>query len=192
MFGIIFLMFLVGMSAIGITHQTAWLVTTPKGMFEWDASHKGVQRMKCANNIKNLGAALADYQNKNEGRYPDDLATLIIKSGMSPGILICAASDDWPAQGNDPSTLAESINFPGHCSFLYFGKGLTSLAPNDTIILAEPLKNHGDGINVMYADFHVEWIPKEKAEPLLEKLKASMPATQPTTRPAEIPVPSPQ
>jgi hypothetical protein len=47
-------------------------------------------------------------------------------------------------------------------------------------------------MNVMYADFHVEWIPKEKAEPLLEKLKASMPATQPTTRPAEIPVPSPQ
>jgi prepilin-type processing-associated H-X9-DG protein len=74
---------------------------------------------------------------------------------------------------------AEALfNYPGHCSYIYLGKGLNDrTVAADTVVLYEPLTNHqGDGMHVLFGDFHVEWVPASIAQTILTQHAAS---TQP-------------
>ena len=79
---------------------------------------------------------------------------------------------------------------PGHVSYIYLGKGLSAeSATEGTVLLYEPLSNHtGDGMNVLFADFHVEWLTAAEASTVLKQVAAKrFPVRYPMTQPATSP-----
>lgn len=80
---------------------------------------------------------------------------------------------------------------PGASDYIYVGDGLTTSSPSDAVVLYEPLHDHGgDGMNVLFADGHVEWVNASDCQPILTQSVAGVrpirypppPATNPTTR----------
>src|SRR5712692_8163099 len=58
--GLVVLMFVAGVSAIGITHQTAWLVTSPGPLLE-GGIRDPANRTASGNNLKQIGLACHNY-----------------------------------------------------------------------------------------------------------------------------------
>jgi Protein of unknown function (DUF1559) len=66
--GIVVLMFVAGISAVGVTHQTAWLLTSPEPAT--DGGIRGaVYRVKSQNNLRQIGLAATQY-NDQRGHFP--------------------------------------------------------------------------------------------------------------------------
>ena len=126
-------------------------------------------RVKCASNMRQLGQAMLMYANANGNHFPDKLADLVLAdSSLSPGVFVCPDDNKTPPDGTSPQTMAAGIASGQHTSYIYVGNGLTSSEPADTILLYEPLGNHNkEGMNVLYSDGHVDWVPKSTAQQIM-------------------------
>lgn len=128
-------------------------------------------------NLKQIGLAVQRSCSDHGGRYPDSLADLV-PAGLSMKTLVSPLSSDTPATTPTPSPttreVAAALAMPGHCSYVYLGRGLTNRTATDkTIIAHDRLADHGGtGCNVLYGDSHVGWLDAKHA------------ATLPTTGPA--------
>ncbi|HZL36343.1 MAG TPA: hypothetical protein VFC78_13575 [Tepidisphaeraceae bacterium] len=197
-FAVVILMFTSGMAVIGIVHQTAWLATSPKPLYH--RRYYRADRIKCASNLRQIGYALVQYSDEQGGKLPDDFATLLLHSDLTPKVFICPSAKDTAAAGDSPLKIAENLRQPGHCSYVYLGKGLTLPLDPGRVLAYEPLNNHDDeGINILHGDMSVEWLDGQEAEARLAGLMANIePTTQPvmklrppTTTRWRVPVPRP-
>ena len=147
-------------------------------------------RIQCALNLRQVAMAVAMYANNHVGRFPDDLESIMAEGGLSPDAFVCPNSGDTPAP-DMPTTQATAAGLrqPGHCSYIYLGKGLTDRTVTPDMVLAyEPLTNHGGtGMNVLFGDFHVEWLAAADAQTILRQVavrKRKTPVRYPATAPA--------
>jgi prepilin-type processing-associated H-X9-DG protein len=149
----------------------------------------GSVRLDCARNMRQIGEAIAMYANGHGGKFPDDLQTIFETGEVTTAVFVCPCTKDVPAP-TGPTTRATAAGLmrPGHVSYIYLGKGLSAeSATEDTVLLYEPLSNHaGDGMNVLFGDFHVEWLPAAEASTILKQVAAKRfpvryPLTQPVT-----------
>lgn len=151
----------------------------------------GSNRVQCASNMRQIGQAIAMYANDHGGQFPNDLETTFANEDLSPAVFVCPSTSDTPAPpGPTTQATAAGLRQPGHCSYVYLGKGLTdqTVTP-DMVLLYEPLADHeGTGMNVMFGDFHVEWMPASDAQAILNQVAArTMPVRFPTTLPTSMP-----
>ena len=175
---IVVLMFVSGIAATGITHQTAWLAASPRPLIRYGSWRAG--RVHCASNLLQIGQGIALYANDHGGRFPDDLSLLVLHADLSPGALICASSIEEQATGETVEEVAANSIKRGHCSFIYVGRGLTWPAAEDLIVAYEYDENHeGQGMNILFADGHVEWFTMEVAKGLIAKQQTNPPTTMP-------------
>ena len=131
-------------------------------------------RVWCASNMRQIGQAIAMYANDHNGQFPDDLKTVLENEDVTSAVFVCPESNDQPAVGSTTQATAAALLQPGHLSYSYLGKGLTTqTVTNDTVILYEPLANHASkGMNAMFGDFHVEWLPAADAAAILKQQAA--------------------
>ena len=175
---IVLLMFVSGIAATGITHQTAWLATSPRPIISY--SRERTNRVHCASNLRQIGQGIVLYANDHGGRLPDDLSLLVLHADLDPGALVCAASIEERATGNTTEEVAANSLKREHCSFIYLGKGLVFPASDDLILAHEYDENHeGAGMNVLFGDGHVDWFTLEQAKAMIAKQQAQPPATEP-------------
>ena len=159
-----FLLFLGGMAMMGIAHQTGWLVTSPYRLTERRAD------WGCLSNMHQIGLAILLYTTDYGGHYPPDLSTLLMNEQLVPENFICPSSGDEAATTATTREAADSLRTPGHCSYIYLGKGLMEPVRDSQVILVEPPQNHaGDGMNVLYGDGHAEWVDRKQAAAIFEK-----------------------
>lgn len=135
------------------------------------------ERLQCANQMKQIGLAVQMYANSNRGQLPDGLDKLLTQQLITPNMLVCPAGDQTPAPGASPGLQAANLlTSPQlHLSYVYTGGGMTSavFANPNVIILHEPLNNHdNDGINVLYANGSVTYLPKAQAQQVIRQLQA--------------------
>jgi prepilin-type processing-associated H-X9-DG protein len=176
--GLVLLMFSAGIGAIGVVHQTAWLATSPVRLIV-EAGRETANRVKCASNLRQIGQAIQLYANDHGGHYPNDLLTILLNEDVTGAVFVCPSSNDVPATGATTRELSDNFNQPNHCSYIFFGKGLSTPIAANRVIAAENLENHGGaGMNILFGDGHVEFENKDEAAKLLATVS---PATQPTT-----------
>jgi len=138
-------------------------------------------RSRCASNLRNIAAGMIEYSNKNNGQYPDRIETLFVASGMTSEILVCPDSHDVRATGTVQEQSA-ALTAGGHCSYIYMGKGLTSAdTPAEAVLAYEPMGNHfNQGMNVLFGDYHVEFIDAKTAQAMLKSIVPGKPLIWPT------------
>ena len=141
-------------------------------------SSEQANRVKCANNLRQIGLALLQYANANRGRFPPTLATLISDPDgeITSDVLICPSSlDSRPAVNTPSGQMAKVIETePGHMSYVYVGQGLSSdKATPETVVAYDNPHNHRDeGVNVLFGDGHVEFLDKARADRMKAELQS--------------------
>jgi hypothetical protein len=147
-------------------------------------------RDRCASNLEQIALSLSPYLSSDPGRrLPDSLAPLVAGHNLRADVLVCPGSGDKVAPGATPAEQAANLESKaGHQSYVYTGKGLTAQAMADNALLViayEPLKHHGDGIHVLFADGKIVFVEKTLAAQLIGEMRAGQnppPAAQ-TIRP---------
>lgn len=139
-------------------------------------------RVKCAADMRMIGQEIAMYANSNAGNFPDKLEDLLqFDPSINHAIFVCPSADKTPPTTTSPQAAQQEIASGKNCSYIYLGSDLTTSATPDTVVLFEPLTDHGqEGMNVMFADFHVEWLNKSEAQKILDQQAAG-------TRPIKYP-----
>ena len=118
-------------------------------------------RARCSNNLRQIALVCQMYAYANGGRFPDTINDVLLTQDITADAFVCPTTTDTLATGPTTQAVAADLTAGGHLSYVYVGKRLTNAAGSSTLagtVLAyEPLTNHGDGVNVAYADAHVEW-----------------------------------
>lgn len=137
-----------------------------------DRSRYHDPRLKCASNLRQIGQGVQMYANENKGAFPDDFAALLLTQDITSEVFVCYITNDTRAEGPTTQAVAANLTAGGHLSYVYVGKGLTSYSPQTAVVAYEPLSNHGNGTNVLYADGHIEWRTAAEAKWLMAELAA--------------------
>jgi prepilin-type processing-associated H-X9-DG protein len=167
-FVVFLLMFIVGTSAVAVVEQTSWLAKSPRSMFV---------RQDCPAHLRHIGQCLLLYAIDHQGKYPDDLAELLVAyPDFDPQMLCCWATQDQPATGSSPQEVAANARHKGHCSYIYFGKGRADPIADDDVLVCEHPGNHGGGMNALFGDGHCEWIREGDAQELFKRLTTTRPS----------------
>ena len=168
-FALIGLMFAAGTATIGVVHQVSWLARSPEPIYRRGRDRPN--RIKCAANLRTIGQGLLMYAQDHGGKYPDDFGTVLRDADITSEVFVCPSSNDERATGHTPAEIAAHLSEPGHCSYLYFGKGLTHPAPPRRVLAVERPGHHdAGGLNVLFGDGSVEWVQGEAADALLLEL----------------------
>ena len=128
--------------------------------------------IKCSSNLRSIGQAVQMYANENRGLFPPDFGTLLITQDLTSEVFVCYSTNDVRADGPTMQAVAEKLSAGGHLSYVYTGKGMTLNSPANAVLAYEPLSNHGDGMNVLFADGRVNWIDPVRGRKLLAELDA--------------------
>lgn len=144
-------------------------------------------RVACASNLRSIGQAILLYT-KEIHTLPDSFASLAAECEMNPEYFLCGSSTDDYQRTLPP---ADQYKLCDHLSYIYLPSGQSpDILNNPNFILAHEKhqNHHNDGFNVLFADGHVDWIPKNQMTHILAELKAGH---NPPRDPQVPPAPSP-
>ncbi len=111
-------------------------------------------RMASATHIRQLLIGMQMYANEHKGEFPDTLEQAAKRAEVPPAVLI------------NPGRPAEN---PG---YVYIKPPDGVKAGSDRVVLYEKYKPTDEGINLGFADGHVEFWPRQTAEKQIEAAKA--------------------
>jgi prepilin-type processing-associated H-X9-DG protein len=129
-------------------------------------------RLRCRSNLRTIGQGVQMYAYENGGRFPDDFAALVLTQDLTSEGFVCLATNDTRAEGPTTQAVATNLTAGGHLSYVYTGKAMSLSSPATAVVAYEPPSNHGDGMNVLYADGMVRWLSSKEAMELLDELAA--------------------
>ncbi len=143
------------------------------------AERQGVNALKCPWHLSQIGLALTLYSQSHDARLPPTLETLVTATLLSPESLVCDHTADTPARGQGPA-LADDLARPGHDSYIYLAadRKLEEFGPDDILAYDRPENHNNEGVNILAADGHAEWIPLPALHEALTRRKPA--PTQPT------------
>ncbi|HUW59104.1 MAG TPA: DUF1559 domain-containing protein, partial [Planctomycetota bacterium] len=114
-----------------------------------DAQEKA-KRLKCRNNLKQIGMALFMYHQMTDGKWPEDLEALVDKRYLTSRKVLQCPSARTPA-GSVDYVLVKTTRKDGRPR---------TFEPND-IIVYDRKTNHADGRNVLLFNQETQWLSEE-------------------------------
>jgi hypothetical protein len=138
-------------------------------------------RVESASNLRQIGLAIMQYSNDNQGAFPDSFQTILLNEDITSQAFVSPLSNDTPATGPTTQATVNQLTAGGHCSYVYLGQGLSiATATPKTMLAYEPPSASGGGI-VLFGDFHVELLSTGEFAKLLAKAAAGkLPVTAPS------------
>jgi prepilin-type processing-associated H-X9-DG protein len=151
--------------AVGVIGLVATMMIINTAIPSIGLSRETANRAKCLRNLKVIGDAIYLYANENHGLYPPNFEALMLSQDIFSDLFICPSSNDDHATGDTLEQRAANLS-KGHCSYIYLGAGKNvNKTPANLVLAYEPLTNHNQaGMNVLFADTHVEFIPNPQAK----------------------------
>jgi prepilin-type processing-associated H-X9-DG protein len=116
-------------------------------------------RVRSASNIRQILQICLLYSNDNKGKYPDDFKALQGAFAKYMG-----------GAGNAKQVLTNPRHPEVQPAYVYIKPAKGNAAPAETVVIYESHKDFGDGINVGFADGHVEYVgQKQQFEQMLAR-----------------------
>jgi prepilin-type processing-associated H-X9-DG protein len=138
------------------------------------AAHRaiaGANRVCSASNLKQIGLAMIMYANDHHGEFPDSMETILATTDITLPTFVYPGGNDIPPSGATTQAVLIDLTKRGHCSYLYFGGGLSSACEPSAVLACErAMPETRDGMNVLMGDGHIEFI----AEPAATQLRAAL------------------
>ncbi|HSU67274.1 MAG TPA: H-X9-DG-CTERM domain-containing protein [Tepidisphaeraceae bacterium] len=127
-------------------------------------------RVKSASNLRQIGLAAVMYANNNKGKLPDDFKAMIVEEDLVPQVFVNPRGGDMPAIPPNKDQWPEWVE--EHSDYVWLGKGksVTTAGP-ETVIAHEKLEENPEGVNLLFGDGHVEWMPASGARETIERSK---------------------
>jgi prepilin-type processing-associated H-X9-DG protein len=140
----------------------------------------GSPRIKCASNLKQIGLALQIYSNENGKRFPPSFDPLI-EDIVTADLFICPQTSDQAAVGPTTQAVVQDFHKPGRNSYVFVAGGAADQSEPSLVLVYEPIGLHGPGMNVLYGDGHVGWVPLPEASRVIAELQAGFNPPRPAT-----------
>lgn len=133
-------------------------------------------RIKCGNNLRQLGLAMKLHANEHQGQFPADmraLADYAIKTDVGALVFLCPSDSDSIPPNLDDWPLEQKADWiVNNSSYDYAASGLNDRAGAEVVLIHENLNAHGnDGMNILYGDAHVEFHLRGEALKEIERGK---------------------
>jgi prepilin-type processing-associated H-X9-DG protein len=129
-------------------------------------------RVESAKNLNQIGSACRLYANEFEGAFPPDLGTLATAENL-PVQTFIAPNSEIAAPGNlSGADAANWIN--NYSDYIYLGSDLRVTSdPGSVVAYEKDQTNHGDGVNMLFADGHVAFFTLDGAHEEIAKSNAT-------------------
>jgi hypothetical protein len=127
------------------------------------------QRIRSAANLHQIGMAAVMYSNDNRGWLPSDPAMLVPYLETPTVFIHPRRQQTMPAMPKDPDQLPQWI--ASNSDYLWIAHGKLQSVPNpaDVVMAHEKLGDDPHGINVLYCDSHVDYLPLPEANLKIQK-----------------------
>jgi prepilin-type processing-associated H-X9-DG protein len=119
-------------------------------------------RVKCSSNLRQIGQGILIYADTHQGNYPPDLGTLVKTGPLTAAVFVCpSASTRLPGRMTADQS-SDWVN--ANSDYIYIGANLKMGADPTIVVCYEKDDDHGgDGMNLLFADGHVEFMQLEAA-----------------------------
>jgi prepilin-type processing-associated H-X9-DG protein len=122
------------------------------------------------NNLRQIGQGIIMYISGSGGNYPPDLGTVAKAENIPVQVFVRPGSSNQPPPGMTPDQTADWINH--NSDYVYIGAGLTAQqggAPSTVVCYENERVSERGGIDVLFADGHVEFVTLQRAHQMIEK-----------------------
>jgi prepilin-type processing-associated H-X9-DG protein/predicted Zn finger-like uncharacterized protein len=163
-----------GLAIAGLVLGIIGLVLVPTVILlpALNAARITANRVRSAQNLHQIGQACAQYGNAYDQNYPPDLGILCTTENLTPQTFV---SPNSQTAAPDNLTGAAAVNWVDNFSdYIYTGSGL-KLRSDPSIVVAYEKEqiNHGNGINVLFMDGHVEFMTLDAAHRIFAQNNAN-------------------
>jgi prepilin-type processing-associated H-X9-DG protein len=149
-----------GITLGGMTTETA--VATSILLPSLNRARETANRVKCASNLRQIGQAILLYQNDKNGSWPPDLGTLVKTEDITAQVFCCPDTNTQPPPNMSPDEAADWVN--KNSDYVFLGANLKGMQGANVVVCYENDGNHhGDGMNMLFGDGHVEFLNLEIA-----------------------------
>lgn len=125
----------------------------------------------CSANLGGLGRSLAVYASQYRGEHPPSLDVLVSSNLAQPSMLVCPADNGQSTGAADSSFY---VRTPQTQSYIYIPGQNQASDPRNVLMYERP-GIHDDGGNVLFADYHAEWVsPYSRVEQMVAETRARL------------------
>ena len=114
-----------------------------------NSPHPAPPRVRSASNMKQIGLAMQMYANDHNHEFPDSMSTILANEDLTPEVFVYPTGNDTPATGPTTQAVLTNLAMPGHCSDLYFAKGMVDTGDAATVTACEKQQPNAPGMNVL-------------------------------------------
>ena len=142
-------------------------------------------RVKSASNLRQIGQGVMMFANENKGKFPREIGQLPATQDLTADVFVNPrkGTSSPPRDANAGEAAAAWVR--QNSDYEYVGAGKDYRAATDEIVAYEKPDGLSDGINILFADGHVEFVQMEMAKQSIQqgKLVAQPAPGQPARRP---------
>ncbi len=135
-------------------------------------SRETANRVKCASNMRQMGQALLLYSIEHRQRYPKTLGELVTTQDLGIDVFTCPSGNvEYPFDLRQAPIEQQAQWVTDHAPYVFLAPPNANVPP-DIVVIHEAFDNHGGGgINVLFGDGHVEFVPMPRAREAIERSK---------------------
>jgi prepilin-type processing-associated H-X9-DG protein len=151
---LVLLLFASGIAASGVVHQVGWLASSEDSMF---TRRRPAHRIMCGSQMRQLGQLMQLYAQEYGDAFPDELDRLSLLE--------------------NPRLVDDLSQCPvGEHEYVYHARGLSMPLDDRTPVLTEPLIHHVEGINILFGDGSVRFVPAGEVDGIFAAAPPAPPA----------------
>jgi prepilin-type processing-associated H-X9-DG protein len=140
-------------------------------------------RVKSASNLRQMGQAVQMFANENKGKFPQEIGQLPATQDLPADVFVNPrkGSPAPPAEARAGDAAAKWVR--QNSDYVYVGAGKDYRMSADEVLAYEKPEGLNDGINLLFGDGHVEFLPMGQAQQTIRAgTKGNRPAQRPPAR----------